>query len=315
MGNTANTEKRRRKRGLDQLLAGMPTVEAPEGDERICLIPIEQIIPAPTQPRSVFDDAEIEILAKAIESQGFTSIIYVRPKNGKYEIIAGERRWRAAKIAKIESVNCLVEELSDAEAFQRALDENVIREDLSKLEEVEAILHLIEIKHHIDRSSVVALIQAKGHHRRQIGGNVSPNVILDRIKQTLAHYNIQLETFRTKYLPLLNLPDELRQAHLSGGLGYNHVLEINKVKDPAQRQLLLNKAIDHKLSVRKIKEQIKALNKPPASKNRITTMGPPKPVKTLWTQLTKSSIWSDAQKVEKLIAAMQEALDIEPTAA
>lgn len=312
MENTANTEIKKRRRGLDQLLAGMPTIEAPEGDERIRLIPIEQIIPAPQQPRSVFDDAEIETLANAIESQGFTSVIYVRPKNGKYEIIAGERRWRAAKIAKLESLNCLVEELSDAEAFQRALDENVIREDLSKLEEVEAILHLIEIKHHVDRASVVNLIQVKGHHRRQAGGNVSPNAILEKIKNTLSHYNIQLETFRTKYLPLLNLPDELREAHLSGTLGYNHALEINKVKDSAKRQLLLKEAIERKLSVRKIKEQVKERQKRPTRNKLTTTIGPPKPVRTLWTQLAKSSIWSDAQKVEKLLAAMQDALDIEP---
>ncbi|EKU96592.1 ParB-like partition protein [Leptolyngbya sp. PCC 7375] len=275
-------------------------------------IAIEQIVPASNQPRQYFDQKKLEELAQSFDAQGFQGAINVRSKDGKYEIVAGERRYRAARLARLDQVRCVITDFSDEDAFEFAMRENLNRENLSKLEEVEGILHLIELRHNIPRKAIIELVQSAGNRMSRSEKNVLLNSETNKIIDILKRFGIELSTFRTTYLPLLNLPEELREAHLSGVLGYNHVLEINKVKDSKQRQLLLKEAIDRKLSVRKIKEQIKALNQPPARKNSITKMGPPKPVKTLWTQLAKSSIWSDTQKVEKLLAAMQDALDIEP---
>jgi ParB-like chromosome segregation protein Spo0J len=99
-------------------------------------IPIEEIDPSPWQPRTKFDD--IDSLAKSILEVGLIQPVTVRPCNGRFELVAGERRWRAVRLANLPDITCIVRELSDSESRRIALAENVARKDLTSIEEAAA---------------------------------------------------------------------------------------------------------------------------------------------------------------------------------
>jgi ParB family transcriptional regulator, chromosome partitioning protein len=130
-------------RGLDSLLAGdMGSVG--EADS-LLVLKVEQLQPGKYQPRSYMDDAALQTLAASIKSQGIMQPILVRHiDDEKYEIIAGERRWRASQIAGLEEVPVLVREIADEAALAMALIENIQRENLNPLEEAQGIKRLIE---------------------------------------------------------------------------------------------------------------------------------------------------------------------------
>ncbi len=237
----------------------------PAPDAAAVWIALDHIQAASSQPRRYFDPAKITALANSFQQQGFKGAINVRPLgNGKYEVVAGERRYRAAQEAGLEQVACIVDDYNDEQALEFALVENLLREDLSKLEETEGILDLIELKFGIARPDAIALIQSEGHprHREKVGGNDSPSPELQSIISLLNHFNVDLETFRTKHLRLLNLPQEVRQAHLAGKLDYTKALEIAKVHSESARSHLLQDVLHQQLSVREIKDRVREINQP-----------------------------------------------------
>ena len=130
-------------RGLDSLLAGdMGSVG--EADS-LLILKVEQLQPGKYQPRSYMDDAALQTLAESIKSQGIMQPILVRHIDAeRYEIIAGERRWRASQMAGLEEVPVLVREIADESALAMALIENIQRENLNPLEEAQGIKRLID---------------------------------------------------------------------------------------------------------------------------------------------------------------------------
>ena len=134
------TKKRGLGRGLEALL-GSETKPDVSMDE----IPIEFITPGPFQPRKNFSDDSLDELAESIKRQGIVQPIVVREGGAsKYEIIAGERRWRAAQRAALDTVPVIVKEASDESAIAMSLIENIQREDLNPIEEAEALNRLLE---------------------------------------------------------------------------------------------------------------------------------------------------------------------------
>ncbi len=128
-------------RGLDALLAAN---RDEEGDE-LQTLPLESLQPGKYQPRTRMDPGSLEDLAASIKAQGIMQPILVRPlDHARYEIIAGERRWRAAGIADLDMVPCLVREIPDEAALAMSLIENIQREDLNPLEEAAGIQRLID---------------------------------------------------------------------------------------------------------------------------------------------------------------------------
>lgn len=237
----------------------------PAPDAAAVWIALDQIQAASNQPRRYFDPVKITALADSFQQQGFKGAINVRPLgNGKYEVVAGERRYRAAQEAGLDQVACIVGDYNDEQALEFALVENLLREDLSKLEETEGILDLIELKFGIARADAIAIIQSEGHsrHREKNGGNDSPSPKLQSILSLLNHFGVDLETFRTKHLRLLNLPQEVRQAHLAGKLDYTKALEIAKVGSASARSHLLQDVLHQQLSVRDIKARVREINQP-----------------------------------------------------
>jgi ParB family chromosome partitioning protein len=140
------------RRGLGRGLAALlDEAEAPVGENRAggsggAEIPVEAVRPNRDQPRRRFDEAELEALAQSIREKGVLQPILVRPsaQGGDYEIVAGERRWRAAQRAGLRTVPALIRSLSDAEVLEIAIVENVQRTDLSPIEEAEGYRTLID---------------------------------------------------------------------------------------------------------------------------------------------------------------------------
>jgi len=127
-------------------------------------LPIETLSPSPVQPRTVFDDAELDELAQSIRQNGVLQPILARQKSGGgYEIIAGERRWRAAQRAGIHELPAIVRQLDDDQALELALVENLQREDLNPLEEAEAFQRLITRFGHTQEAVAQAIGKSRSH--------------------------------------------------------------------------------------------------------------------------------------------------------
>jgi ParB family transcriptional regulator, chromosome partitioning protein len=129
-------------RGLDALI---PKINSEEKKEITNQLPIKQLEPNPKQPRGHFDEAALEELTASIREKGVLQPLLVRPRGKRFEIVAGERRWRAAQRAGLEEVPVVIRELTDRETLEIALIENLQREDLGALEEARAYNQLLEL--------------------------------------------------------------------------------------------------------------------------------------------------------------------------
>lgn len=156
-------------RGLSALMADVKVPEREEGalpPDRDRLAPIEDISPNPDQPRRHFDDAELAELAVSIRQHGVLQPLIVRetPEGAtRYQIVAGERRWRAAQIARLHEVPVLVREYSDTEVLQIAIIENVQRADLSPIEEARGYQQLLDRFGHTQERLAEALGKSRSH--------------------------------------------------------------------------------------------------------------------------------------------------------
>jgi len=114
----------------------------PATGERVLRVTLDQVVPSPLQPRKRFNDEHLNELVESIREHGVIQPLIVRPANGKYELIAGERRWRASSLLKLTQVPVILREASDQDVLEMALIENLQREDLDPLEEAEAYARL-----------------------------------------------------------------------------------------------------------------------------------------------------------------------------
>jgi ParB family chromosome partitioning protein len=134
-------------RGLSSLLGDNvreePIAGTPEANSGIRMLPVSSLVPDPNQPRRHFDEEALANLADSIAARGLIQPIFVRPHGHSYQIVAGERRWRAAQRARLHEVPVVVRELSDVETLEIALIENIQRQDLNAIEEAEGYARLI----------------------------------------------------------------------------------------------------------------------------------------------------------------------------
>ena len=146
--STAAALMARRKglgRGLDALLSGNAAVQAPAGDGELRQLPVDLIQPGALQPRRHFDQSALDALADSIRARGIVQPLVVRAiGSGRFEIVAGERRWRAAQLAELHEVPALVRDLADDAVLGVALIENIQREDLNAIEEAQALKRLVD---------------------------------------------------------------------------------------------------------------------------------------------------------------------------
>ncbi len=180
-------------RGLSALL-GNEAVEIPESNKisgrstegrGFSLMPVEFLVQSPLQPRRVFAQEDIDALAKSIKERGVLQPILVRPSAvnaDEYEIIAGERRWRAAQIAQLHEVPVIIKEMGDEEVLEVALIENIQRADLNALEEAFGYRKLIDDFDHTQDSLATVLGKSRSH----IANTLRLLVLPDGVKTLLA---------------------------------------------------------------------------------------------------------------------------------
>jgi ParB family chromosome partitioning protein len=209
-------------RGIGALLPGAPPATgldtpAAVSHDRPGELPVDAIDPNPDQPRRSFDAAELERLADSISRHGVLQPIVVRRAGGRYELVVGERRWRAARAAGVAMIPAIVADVDERDRLELALIENVQRRDLNPIELAHAFLHLSD----------------GGVTQEEIGRRVG----LER--STVANH-----------LRLLELPRELQADVESGRLGIGHAKALLQLANPERRRHLRDRIVNDGLSVR-----------------------------------------------------------------
>jgi len=178
------------------------------GQEEVRQIRVDEIVPSPYQPRSVFDEERIEELCRTIRTHGVIQPIIVREKNGKYELIAGERRWRAVRKLGFEHIPAIVRNLNDSQAASVSLIENLQREELTAIEEAMAYQQLIQL-HGLTQES---LAQRLGKSQSTIANKIRLLQLGEPVRQALLERKITERHARA----LLALPNEELQNKVLG---------------------------------------------------------------------------------------------------
>lgn len=230
-------------RGLGALLSAEGTATATEDPNTIA---IDLIDPSPLQPRGIFDEGKLDELAQSISANGVVQPLIVRPKQDRFELIAGERRWRAAQRAGLTRIPAIVRNVSDDKVLELALIENIQREDLNPIEEARAYRNLID---------TVGLTQ---------------EVVAERVGRD--------RSYVTNFLRLLRLPEDLQELVQSGRLSTGHARTLLGLPDVAAQRRLARKIIEGDLSVRATERAVRLLTEPSEARtgkpSKLTTADP-----------------------------------------
>ena len=221
------------RRGMGRGLAAILSVSEAGDREGAELreLAVELVAPNPDQPRKRFDEEALQALAESIEDRGVVQPVLVRPRpGGTYELVAGERRWRAARLAGLETLPALVQQRDDAQSLEVALIENMAREDLNPIEAARA---------------VAALVEELGLTREEVGRRVG--------RSRVAISNL---------LRLLDLPDEALALVEDGSLTEGHGRALLLADDHADRRRLARAAVDGGWSVRVLEQRARDANAP-----------------------------------------------------
>ncbi|WP_124728582.1 nucleoid occlusion protein [Staphylospora marina] len=193
--------------------------------EQVKQIPVDQITPSPYQPRSVFDDDRIEELCQTIQLHGVIQPIVVRKRDRKFELVAGERRWRAVKRLNWKTIPAVVREMSDSQAASAALIENLQREGLTAIEEAHAYQKLIEL-HQLTQESLAQRL-GKG-------------------QSTIANK-----------LRLLQLPKAVQDELLKRTITERHARALLSLKDEDTQLSVLREILEKDLNVKQTEERVR----------------------------------------------------------
>ncbi|MFH7026660.1 MAG: ParB/RepB/Spo0J family partition protein [Heteroscytonema crispum UTEX LB 1556] len=276
-------------------------------------IPLSSIHLPSKQPRRYFDPEAMKALTASIKSKGILQPLLVRShEQNQYELIAGERRYRAAKEAGLEQVPAIVKDLSDEETFEIALLENLQREDLNPVEETEGILDLLSLKLNQLRESIISLLHLVSHADRESANNVIRRPEWQQITEVFSVVGkLTPNSFRTNRLPLLNLPTNILECLRQGKIEYTKAKEIARVKDEVQRQALLLEAMTAHLSLSQIKERIASIKTTNAGAESGEKASYQSRLKAISAKAKKAEPWEDAKKkkkFDKLLAEMEKLL-------
>lgn len=220
-------------RGLSALLGD----EKPQVVESPSLeIDIDLIEPNPEQPRTRFSEENLEELTQSIRSNGVVQPIVVRRRGNRYEIVAGERRWRASQRAELRRIPAVVKEVSDDKMLELALIENIQRQELNPVEEARAYSKLIQ----------------------QLG--LTQEAVAERVGKS--------RTLVTTAIRLLRLPNEVLREIETGRISSGHGRALLMTADPMVQRQVANSIIDFGLSVRETEKTIKRLSKSPQTTDK-----------------------------------------------
>ena len=234
-------------KGLDSLIPDNKSIKsiqpakvsAPKKEEKIkdgvLMMKTNEVEPNREQPRKNFDEDALLELADSIKQFGVLQPLLVRKRKDYYEIIAGERRWRAAKMAGVKEVPVIIKEYTDQEILEIGLIENIQREDLNAIEEAQAYHTMMEKLH------------------------LTQNELANRIGKSRTHI--------TNTLRLLNLPEKIQEYVLDGSLSMGHARALITL-DKEKALKIAKRVIDEKLSVRDVENIVKGFELQEARKNK-----------------------------------------------
>ena len=204
---------------------------AEEEKDGTLMVKLSKVEPNREQPRKNFDEDSLQELAESLKQFGMLQPILVQNRGDYYEIIAGERRWRAAKIAGLKEVPVIVRELTDQEIVEISLIENIQREDLNPIEEAQAYKRLLTEFH------------------------LKQDEVAERVSKS--------RTAVTNSMRLLKLCDEVQKMVVDDMISTGHARALISIEDPEEQYLIAQKIFDEKLSVREVEKLVKDLHKPP----------------------------------------------------
>ena len=203
------------------------------------LVNITKVEPNREQPRKNFDEDALEELADSIKQFGLLQPILVQDRKTYYEIIAGERRWRAAKKAGLKEVPVIIKNLTEQEIVEIALIENIQREDLNPIEEAQAYKRLLT------------------------EFNLKQDEVAERVAKS--------RTAVTNSMRLLKLCDDVQQMIIAGMISTGHARALISIEDSEQQYQIAQQIFDEKLSVRDVEKLVKNLGKPAKAKKTVMT--------------------------------------------
>ena len=203
-----------------------------ETKDEVVYLYLDDIIPNRFQPREIFDEKALKELAVSIKEHGVIQPIIVRSVNGKYEIIAGERRYKASALAGMTKIPAIIRNLDDKESSKVALLENLQRKNLNPIEEARTYQKILEI----DQMTQDELAKTMGKSQSAIANK----------------------------LRLLALPDEIQDALLKEQISERHARTLLNISDPTEQKNMLKKVISNKMTVRALEEEISKMNPPKA---------------------------------------------------
>ena len=231
-------------KGLDSLIPDnksskmvKKTVEAPKTPENISgqiMMKINEVEPNREQPRKNFEEDALLELADSIKQFGVLQPLIVQKKKDYYEIIAGERRWRAAKLAGVKEIPVIIKEYTDQEIVEISLIENIQRENLNPIEEAMAFKKLLTEFH------------------------LKQDEVAERVSKS--------RTAVTNSMRLLKLSDKVQQMIVDDMISTGHARALLAIDDPEQQYILANKIFDEKLSVRETEKLVKDIKNPKKEK-------------------------------------------------
>lgn len=206
-----------------------------ENKDEVVYLYLDDIIPNRFQPREVFDEKALKELAVSIREHGVIQPIIVRSVNGKYEIIAGERRYKATALAGLTKIPAIIRNLDDKESSKVALLENLQRKNLSPIEEARTYQKILEL----DQMTQEELAKTMGKSQSSVANK----------------------------LRLLSLPDEIQDALLKEQISERHARSLLNIPDAKKQKEMLKKIINNKMSVRNLEEEIKSTYSPEKETN------------------------------------------------
>ena len=257
-----------------------------EMEKTILQVPVEDIIPNRFQPRLSFDDTSLNDLALSIKQHGIIQPLVLRRKNDKYEIIAGERRFKAAKLAGLASVPAVISNLDDNASAEVAIVENIQRKDLTAIEEAKSFQALLD-KGYMTQDELA----------RKMG--LSQSAISNKLR-------------------LLTLDESVQEAILSEKISERHARTLLKVPSHEKQKELLNKIINERLTVKQLEDEIKNMELTPNNEINVTS----KPIAPKEEMLSDNNnnnnlgsiedIYSNAMDIKDIIGNEQRTEELQP---
>lgn len=225
-------ERKALGKGISALI---PEKELPR-EEKILYVPIEQVKPNPLQPREDFDSQSMEELVQSVKEKGLLQPLLVRRKGDYYELIAGERRLRAANFLNLPEVPVMLKDVEDRDSLELSLIENIQRQNLNPIEEARAYQYLVD----------------------KFG------VTQEKLSEVLGKARVSI----TNILRLLKLPQEIQDEIKKGRISFAHGRALLEIEDAAQQRRLVQEIIANSLSVRELENLLKS-QRPKMHKHRL----------------------------------------------